>query len=141
MARMQAGLHVTPNQIIHERGVEYEPRFAKCRKMAARQCFRNAWLMSTNRPGLTYVEGWATSTLGVPVEHAWCVDSEGTIYDPTWYGKDRPKGTQYFGVPLHRDAVTSVLLETRFYGVFCQFNWLKILPILKEHLPNLSAAA
>lgn len=61
--------------------------------MALGQCYQNAYRLMDNR-SMTYCEGYAAiKGLGIPIAHAWVVDSDGFVIDPTW--KD---GTEYFGV-------------------------------------------
>lgn len=55
--------------------------------------------------GLVYVEGYACSgSLGFafPTQHAWLVDPQGRVIDPTW---DDPETSTYFGVPFNHDYV------------------------------------
>jgi hypothetical protein len=77
-------------------------------------CFRNAAILAFKLPHLTYVEG-KVGVFGVPIEHAWCIDEEGVVVDPT-IDRNITDGTferigPYFGVPegrmvglLKRDA-------------------------------------
>jgi hypothetical protein len=70
------------------------------RKMTPRQCFLNAWMMSLIFNELTYYEGFAYSGL-ITVHHAWCIDSEGLVVDPTWRAKNYKLPEiewEYFGV-------------------------------------------
>jgi hypothetical protein len=131
--RALRNLILPPAEYILRNGREYGPVKGKCRKMAAQQCFMNATKMAADDPELTYVEGWATSEIGVPVEHAWCVDKDGKIYDPTWTGKTRPVGVEYFGVPFRREQVARVTLMTRVFGIFCQWHlWPEVLAELES---------
>ena len=60
-------------------------------------CFFNAYLLSSLRPKLIYVEGFARRAIGDAdfiTHHAWTVDQRGHVYDPTW------KGIEYFGIPF-----------------------------------------
>jgi hypothetical protein len=62
-----------------------------------RACFLNASAWSTEA-GLPYVEGWAaTALMVVGVEHAWCLDANGGVLDPTW---PAALGTVYLGVAV-----------------------------------------
>lgn len=70
------------------------------------ECFRNAaWLSRTSK--LHYVEGYAVASarLSLPLPHAWCVDDEGRVYDPTW-----AEGRAYYGVVFDRDRVEDLRL-------------------------------
>ena len=82
------------------------------------QCFHQAWELSTSC-GLKYCEGYAVyGPVPIPLAHAWCEDNDGYVVDPTWlYANDRQPSC-YFGVPLNREFVCKVLLETGYYGIF-----------------------
>jgi hypothetical protein len=59
-------------------------------------CFANATFAAVKYPGLRYVEGFAyAANLGwyYLLHHAWCVDAQGCVIDPTWEA-----GLAYFGV-------------------------------------------
>src|SRR6266436_4984596 len=62
--------------------------------MEINHCYKNAsW--TALQEGFAYVEGYAvSSTLGLPMLHAWNLDSEGFVVDRTW----DPHGRVYFGV-------------------------------------------
>lgn len=76
------------------------------------ECFKNAADMAVGNPRMTYVEGFATTGM-LPVFHAWCVDEDGNVVDPTW----GTKGTAYFGVPFPTKYLTHVLCSRGYYGV------------------------
>lgn len=80
----------------------------------AKQCYRNSYNLAISL-GLTYVEGIAIHEAhGVPLQHAWCVDDQGRVYDVTW---DTPEKAQYFGIPFSTNYVLEVSLETGVYGI------------------------
>src|SRR4030042_1175197 len=63
-----------------------------------KMCFRNAFQLMLSREDLFYVEGYAIcKSVCLPLLHAWCVDSEGKVYDPTW-----EDGVEYYGVVFDR---------------------------------------
>lgn len=66
-----------------------------------------------------YCEGFAVPPDLFPIEHAWLVDSNGCVIDPTW--KD---GTDYFGVVLRKDFVLNHMLKTKKYGILCNLHHL-----------------
>lgn len=78
------------------------------------ECFKNAFkLWESDRRKFDYVEGYAVvGNLPVPVLHAWCVDKEGVVYDPTW--KD---GRGYYGVKLKDEYIYRTLVARKKYGI------------------------
>jgi hypothetical protein len=46
---------------------------------------------------LTYVEGFALSTIGIAYPHAWAVDDVGNVHDSTW---PATRGLAYLGIPF-----------------------------------------
>lgn len=78
------------------------------------ECYRNASMAVMSDPNLTYVEGFATSSLGLTYMHAWAVDKDNNVIDPTW--KDSQK-TSYFGVKYDRDSYLKYLYKAKIYGV------------------------
>ena len=89
------------------------------RKLADKQCFRNAAL--NVRMGYHYVEGYATApfALGILVHHAWLEDDENRVIDLTW--KD-PSKAAYYGVRFDQDEMSEELLRTGFYGLLVQHD-------------------
>jgi len=80
--------------------------------MPRKQCFKNAFALASSNPGgLAYVEGLAL-TSGIPLHHAWCVDRDGNVSDPTW----PDLGQAYFGVALDIDAMRAHVLAKGTYG-------------------------
>jgi hypothetical protein len=71
-----------------EHGVEYAWRPYDAERYGPkglfRQCFRNAWNLSHRHPELTYVEGFGSNSAGIPLHHAWTIDEDGFVQDPTW---------------------------------------------------------
>jgi len=62
-------------------------------RLAPKQCFWNSVILGVIH-GTTYVEGYAMSTIGLPVHHAWGSDAQGRLYEVTW----DMVGTAYCGV-------------------------------------------
>lgn len=78
-----------------------------------KQCFKNALELSLEGGGrLFYCEGWALSN--VPLEHAWCCDADGLIYDPTW---DKADPADYLGIALTPITALGLVVEQNHYGV------------------------
>lgn len=76
-----------------------------------KQCFNNAFTLADQRPDLRYCEGYAYSTL-IPVLHAWCIDAEDRVLDPTW-----TDGAEYHGIAFDTEWVRRHLLRTKYWGV------------------------
>jgi hypothetical protein len=90
-----------------------QPRPSKYKKLPNKQCFKNAYKMAERYPkDLIYVEGM--SVYVVPVEHAWLIDYDGNVVDPTG---DIP-GTDYLGIPMKLSFVRVAILTRGYYGVF-----------------------
>lgn len=85
-----------------------------------KECYRNAAELAIWNKDMTYVEGWAHSGL-IAVEHAWCVDKQGKVVDPTWPDV-RGKGFEFLGVPLSTEYLIHHLEETQMYGIFCDYR-------------------
>lgn len=105
--------HLSIESIVLKHGQFYTPALlpAKFERGVHRQCFRNAYLLSTQNDHLTYVEGFAMSF--IPIHHAWTVDWDGNVVDNTW---DEP-GSAYYGIPFGLDFMNRVLLEVQTWGI------------------------
>jgi hypothetical protein len=67
------------------------------------ECYLNAARLAIEME-LTYVEGYASSQeVPATVLHAWCLDKEGCVIDPTW----PVPGKAYRGIPVKRDYLLS----------------------------------
>ena len=65
-------------------------------QMKTKECFSNALNLALKKDML-YCEGVALSSdLGIPMNHAWCVDAGSEVVDPTW----RPRSSIFYGVGL-----------------------------------------
>lgn len=90
------------------------PRPRGVRKGCDRDCFRNALHLALSRPSLQYVEGFACAFGGIVTEHAWCVDKDGVVVDPTWR---EPDLATYYGVVMDLADVGPIVSRNRVYGV------------------------
>jgi len=95
-----------------------------------KMCFRNAFELTMKNPDLIYVEGFATCV--IPTLHAWVVDQDGVIADPTWDADEgvkqyRPSG--YYGVMFSHKQCLEMMVKTGHYGMLdaWQAGW----PLLK----------
>lgn len=98
-------------------------------------CYMNATRLAidsqlSDHP-LTYVEG-TIICYGVPIDHAWCVNADGIVIDPTLTpDKDGCYGN-YYGVPFLTDYVRKAVLRNRVYGLLDICHARKTLPKLVE---------
>jgi hypothetical protein len=93
------------------------------------QCYMNATLLALADDDLTYVEG-QISMFGISIEHAWCVNADGVVIDPT-LKPDKDVG-DYFGVPFLTDYVRKACLKNGYYGLLNIMSARKTLPKLVE---------
>jgi hypothetical protein len=86
------------------------------RRGRPKQCYMNAYRLATRLPDeYTYVEGMAIpDVVSIPMGHAWCVDNNGKVVDPTW----PLPGKAYFGVHLSAEFIQRHSAKTGVYGVF-----------------------
>lgn len=102
---------------------EHHPRPEDIPAMAPQQCYRNAFLLACERPGLTYCEGIVCWTgLPVPIAHAWCINEAGKVVDPTLETASDEEGglkggLTYFGVRFEDEDVEQVTFEAGTFGV------------------------
>lgn len=81
-------------------------------------CYGNASHLAFDNPELTYVEGKVHSI--IPIDHAWCVDQDGVVIDPTLTALDhegKPRACEYFGVPFRTEYVRRAIARNGVYGV------------------------
>lgn len=86
------------------------PKEARDRKLG--QCFRNAANLALGwyRNELIYCEGYAISV--IPMMHAWCIDLQGRIIDPTGN-----QWTDYFGLAFKSMYLQEALQSQGHYGL------------------------
>jgi len=95
-----AGFKTSPDHFILKHGrlftsIAPKRRFLPWLKRA-HSCYTNC-LQLSRIERLVYVEGCAVvAGTGVEVGHAWCLDADGRVLDPTW----EVPGDAYFGVPI-----------------------------------------
>ena len=85
----------------------------KGKKGTPKECFRNAFKLSSKDANYVYTEGLAFApNLPLPLAHAWCTTLDGKVYDPTW-----PDGVAYLGIPVLREAVLDFIGKQGHYGI------------------------
>lgn len=99
-----------------ERGEEFEgvARPSWLRRKQPKACFRNAYELALARSDLTYCEGFIVTIVPVLIHHAWCVDGDGGIVEPTLAD---PVGVSYFGVRVPLQGLLRVIADSETFGV------------------------
>lgn len=99
----------------HGRSYEWRALPRGVRPGEPRRCFDNAVGLALRSSALyTYAEGYAINrwVAGHPVHHAWCIDREGFVVDPTW-----DNGADYLGVPFSQGYVRLITSLTNGRGL------------------------
>jgi len=93
-------------------------------------CFDNAFRLARRWPSrFRYVEGVALGV--IPTHHAWCLNVEGEVVDPTWF-RHSTVGSEYFGVEI--PLVIAKQIRHRKNHSIIQ-NWEKGFPLFREPWP------
>lgn len=77
-----------------------------------KECYHNCLIASMRFDDLTYCEGFAT-VHDFPVHHAWLVDADGRLHDPTW----TTVGDVYFGVAFAARFVAAEAVRREMAGI------------------------
>jgi hypothetical protein len=86
------------------------------RRMQMKQCFTNASRLVVHDRSLTYCEGYV-SVYGVPIHHAWVIDKNDKVRDPTLREDSKIPKCEYFGVAFTLEYVTKSMLINEVYGL------------------------
>lgn len=82
----------------------------------AKQCFKNSLLLMLASPELIYCEGYGMpAEIDFPIHHAWLLDIDGNVVDPTW---QNPEGALYVGLPFDPEYMMSLAKRTGYAHVF-----------------------
>jgi len=102
-----------------------------------KRCYMNASQLAFEAElygrDLTYVEG-KVLTCGITIDHAWCIDADGTVIDPT-LEEDRTDFAAvvgYYGVPFKTPYLRKATLANGHYGLLDIMSAPKTLPQLIE---------
>jgi hypothetical protein len=128
--RQFAPRQVSIDAFLLEYGEEFEanPTPEWVELMAPKMCFMNCYilaqewhggLLSEDIPELFYCEGYVHSSgLPIPIHHAWLVDADGTLIEPTLRDRTAEEEITYFGVKIPDfDSLEQVLDETETYSI------------------------
>lgn len=90
----------------------HQPVYA--RRSTPKECYANATHLAMEDSNLIYCEGYILRV--IPIPHAWCVDYDGVVFDPTIQDN---KGCEYFGVPFSTEFLFKMMaIETKkHYGL------------------------
>lgn len=100
--------------------------------MEEQRCYSNCYDAALEYADYTYVEGVALASWAIVVRHAWLVDPDGRIIDPTWVNLDLGDGTAtYFGVRFTDDFLLAHTLSTGLHSFF-DADWMNNHQILKR---------
>ena len=87
-----------------------------------KECFTNAIHLAVQKD-LVYVEGYCFQI--IPFHHAWCVDRDGTLIEPTL---EKPLDYEYFGVGFNSAWAMGHMMKRGYYGLLD--DWENGWPIL-----------
>ncbi len=90
-------------------------------------CFDNAFRLA-KRQGYRYTEGYACGPASIPVHHAWCLNAQNEVIDPTW-SDHLAIGDEYVGVVIPFDLVKSTRHQA---NQSVLMNWQRGYPIFKQ---------
>lgn len=99
-------------------GQPFIERIAHPHRLKKRDCFPNCLILAINNEDYHYCEGFAQvpGLGGLPFHHAWLLDDNGGVIDPTWH-EDSYIGTQYYGVPISTCYAVECTENSEWYGV------------------------
>lgn len=103
--RMGYGRSIYSELLKHGREFTAQPLPEDIERGTPKECFQNC-LNIADGETLIYCEGYGMRPeLMVLIHHAWCIDEDERVVDPTW---DRPEECQYFGVDFQTHYIWEV---------------------------------
>lgn len=110
-------LHKSIESLVLAHGQPFTKQIKSPFKGEPKSCFENCYQALYDFPELSYCEGFAIDDdLDFGLSHAWLVNDNLEVIDPTWIGK-RFQNCAYFGVIFTDDFVLEMLDKTGSYGV------------------------
>jgi hypothetical protein len=119
------------------RVMEPKPLPKNIKQGQPRVCYANCQRLILKNRSLTYVEGYAMAQgVSIPLQHAWLLDTDGYVIDPTW----EPSGCCYLGIAFRTAWVKSIWNSRKQKGrtdelSILQGNYLEDFSIFKQGLP------
>lgn len=93
-------------------------------------CYENSLHAALDSGGeYGYAEGWATSSIGLPIQHAWLVDADGNAYDPTW-----DHDAEYYGIAFDADWAWDRVVAQDVHGILAN-DWRADAALLVDGIP------
>jgi hypothetical protein len=87
------------------RVMEPKPLPKNIKQGQPRLCYANCQQLALKNRSLTYVEGYAMAAgVSIPLQHAWLLDANGYVIDPTW----ETPGCCYLGIAFRTAWVKSI---------------------------------
>ena len=118
-------------------GMIGEPRPEWLDRMTPQACYSNCWELCLDSENLTYYEGYGLKKgLIIPVSHAWVVNEEGRVIDPTW---TEPETAVYWGIPIDRNVLVEASTRTGMSAVL-ESDWMADNWFLREGWKTLTRA-
>jgi len=130
-AAMWEGHLPTEFLIAHGRDYAIGPDSYKLPRGEQGQCFMNSAHLAIANPEMIYVEG-KMACHGIGLDHAWCVDADGFVHDPTIRDGHDGHISDYYGVPFKTDYLRKALVWNKYYGLLDYFTANKTAPKLYE---------
>jgi hypothetical protein len=114
---------VLKHGLLFKHGPDVTPTEREYSATTPKECFLNATHAALEHRDLTYVEGYAYNGL-LPIHHAWLVDENGVVHDPTWASMQGREGEAdiYIGIPFKTDWLLGYLGEKETYGVYGEWG-------------------
>jgi hypothetical protein len=107
LASLNRDAHDWRIRLLLQRGRSFEasPLPAGIEVMEAGSCYLNAYTLASFQPErFSYYEGYGSlvGNNGWATAHGWCIDSDGRVVDPTWWGLGQPPAA-YQGIEIPLD--------------------------------------
>jgi len=82
-----------------------------------KQCYTNCFGIVMTYDNYRYCEGYAKSAYGFITEHAWLIDENDEVVDPTW-----DDGFEYYGYIIDVETLEHVSKKTEYIGIIDNYK-------------------